>query len=110
MVEIVYLNDGTAEIIGTNKADFLERLIRERLGDDASRCFTECISDLKEELKLTQESVNELERCADGYLQMCQNACEHFQEVLKFFDEPRLNRKALQTAVLNGYNDLYKNL
>ena len=107
MAETVYLNDGSMEVILTDKATFLEWLIRERLGDDAARCFTEYLEELQEEQKYTEESAKEHEQSADGYLQMCRDACDSFREVL---DQPRLNRNALRTAAQNGYDDLNKNL
>lgn len=110
MAETVYLNDGSMEVILTDKATFLERLIRERLGDDVARCFTEYLTELQEEQKYTEESAKEHEQSADGYLQMCRDACDSFREVLDLLDQPRLNRNALRTAAQNGYDDLNKNL
>lgn len=110
MAETVYLNDGSMEIILTDKAVFLERLIREKLGDDAARCFTEYLAELKEEQKYTEDSAKEFEQNADGYLQLCRDACDAFREVLDLLDEPRLNRNALRTAARSGYDDLNKNL
>lgn len=106
MAKTVYLNDGTMEVILTDKPVFLERLLREKLGDDAAQCFTECI----EELRWMEESTKEQERIADGYLAMCREACENFSEILKMLEAPRLNRAALKEAVQAGYYELYNNL
>ena len=110
MAETVYLADGSREVILEDKGVFLERLIREKLGDDAARCFTEYIEELQEELKLSRDSTDEQERSADGYYQMCQDALNAFSSVLSLLNAPRLDRKALQAAVKSGYDDLYNNL
>lgn len=51
MAETVYLPDGTMEVVLTDKGIFLERLIRERLGDDAARFFVGYINDLKSKIE-----------------------------------------------------------
>ena len=76
MAETVYLNDGSMEVIFEDKDVFLERLLREKLGDDVARCFRECVAELKEEIQEQQELVKDYEGNADGYLDMCRDACE----------------------------------
>jgi len=110
MAETVYLNDGSMEVILTDKGVFLERLIREKLGDDVARCFTEFVEEMQEDLKLSQDSVDEQERSADGYFQMCQDALNAFSSVLSLLNAPRLDRKALKAVVQSSYDDLYNNL
>lgn len=110
MAETVYLLDGSMEVILTDKEIFLERLLRERLGDDAARCFTEYVEDLKDDLDLQATCTDEQERSADGYSAMCRDAMDAFAEILRLLDAPRLNRKALKEAAQSGYDDLYKNL
>ena len=39
MAETVYLLDGTMEVVLTEKDVFIDRLVREKLGDDAARLF-----------------------------------------------------------------------
>lgn len=110
MAETVYFNDGSMDVILGDKGDFLERLLREKLGDDVARCFTEYVSELQEELAESQEISEDQERSADGYLQMCHDACEAFQEICYLLEQPRLNRKELQEVAERGYNDLNANL
>lgn len=110
MAETVYLNDGSKEVILTDKDVFLERLLREKLGDDAARCFTSYIEELIEDLTLGQESTEEQERIADGYSAMCHEALDNFSEVLLLLDAPRLDRKALKKAAQIGHDALYNNL
>lgn len=110
MAETVYLSDGTMECIFDEKSVFFERLIREKLGDDAARCFSSYISELAEELKLANEAQDEQEKIADGYSQMCRDALEQFSLIKTALQEPRPNKKKLTALVDEGYNNLYKNL
>ena len=110
MAETVYLNDGSMEVILTDKATFLEHLLHDRLGDDVARCFKDCVAGLREDVWVLRESVKEKERSADGYTQMCRDACEDFSEILNLLDAPRLNRTALKKAVQAGYDSLHNNL
>ena len=110
MAETVYLADGSREVILEDKGVFLERLIREKLGDDAARCFTEYIEEMQEDLQLSQDSVDEKERSADGYFQMCHEALDSIRAILDLLKEPRLNRKAPQAVAQNGYDNLHNNL
>lgn len=110
MAETVYLKDGSMEVILEDVGIFLEKLIREHMGDDVARCFLDYISELNEETTYAQESISEQERSADGYLQLCHGALDTFGELLRLLDSPRLNRNALRAVAQNGYNDLNNNL
>ncbi len=110
MAETVYLSDGTMEAILTDKDVFLERLLEEKLGRDAANCFKGYVQEIKEELKWTTESSEENERIADGYLQMCKDACERFQQLDNLIRQPRLDRSALQKLIAEGYKELHNNL
>lgn len=103
MAETVRLNDGSMEVIFTPKDVFLERLLREKLGDDAARCLADFIAELKDELE-------RLERSEDYRLEMCREALDNFSEVLNLLDAPCLDREALKEAAQTGYDDLYRNL
>lgn len=89
---------------------FLERLLREKLGDDVARCFRECVAELKEEIQEQQELVKDYEGNADGYLDMCRDACESFTAIMELLEAPRLNRNALKSVTRNAFNAIYKNL
>lgn len=110
MAETVYLNDGSTEVIIGDKRQFLERLIREKIGDDAAECFNRYAAELLEMIDIAEDCAAERERSADGYLQMCRDACNSLREILTFLTGKRLNRKALRMAAQNAYDDLYKNL
>lgn len=110
MAETVYLNDGTVEYIFDEKDVFLERLIREKLGDDAAHCFREYADELMEEAKSWETQAVDNERIADGYLQMCHNARETFYQLDAMVRSPRLNKSALQKLITEGYQELHNNL
>ena len=110
MAEVIYYDDGSIDIISCNRAQSWERVINKCVGDDAARYFADYIADLEEDIKLCQDAADENERIADGYLAMCQDAAESLEQILKFFQAARLNRSALEKAVRNAYNALWRNL
>ncbi len=110
MAETVYLLDGTMEVVLTEKDVFIERLIREKLGDDAARFVTEYIRELVEEAKYTEEAQQEAEKIADGYLALCQGALGALGELKDLVHEERLNRAKIQKIVDGAYSNLYRNL
>ena len=110
MAETCYLKDGRVEVVLESLDVFLERLIREELGDDAARLFNLYVEETEAEVKAVTDSLSENERSADGYYQMCHDACDSFREVLDLLDAPRLRRKDLRAVAQEGYDNLYKNL
>lgn len=110
MAETVYLNDGTMECIFDEKDVFLERLIREKLGDDAARCFRNYADEIRSDAKAWEEQATDNEKIADGYLQMCNSAKEALYQILSELQSDRLNRTKLKELVSAAYNDLHKNL
>lgn len=99
MAETVYLNDGSMEVVFDEKDIFLERLLREKLGDDAARFFTEYVNEIKEEAKYTEEAQQEAERSADGYLELCRQACDDFKTLADALAKPKPDfSKALKLA------------
>ena len=110
MAETVYLKDGSVDVILGDKGEYLERLIREHMGDDVARCFTEYVTELQDEVKYAQESTEEQERITDGYHSLCNDALDAFGRVLNLLEGPRLNRNDLKRAVLAGYDNLNQNL
>ena len=110
MADTVYLNDGSMEVIFGDKDVFLERLLREKLGDDIARCFQERIAELMEEIQKQRELAKDNELVADGYLDMCRDACESLTAIMRLLEAPRLNRNALRSATDNAFNAIWKNL
>lgn len=110
MADTVYLNDGSMEVIFEDKDTVLERLLREKLGDDVARCFQERIAELMEEIQKQRELAKDNELVADGYLDMCRDACESLTAIMRLLEAPRLNRNALRSATDNAFNAIWKNL
>lgn len=106
----LYLKDGTRETVFESKRNFLENLLREKLGEDVALCFNNCISEYAEKARLEQMAAEEHERIADGYHSMCNDALENFEVVLNLLQAQRINKQKLLEAAKHGYNDLYNNL
>lgn len=111
MAETVYLKDGTTEYIFDEKDVFLERLIREKLGDDAARCFRDFVEERLQDAKDWEAQAVDNEKIADGYRQMCCDAKEALQNIhAELSADHRLNREKLKRLAFNAYDDLHKNL
>lgn len=110
MAMTLYLKDGTRETVFESKRNFLENLLREKLGEDVALCFKDCISEYAKKARLEQAAAEEHERIADGYHSMCNDALENFEAILELLKAQRINKKKLFEAAKNGYNDLYNNM
>lgn len=110
MAETVYLNDGTMECIFDDKDVFLERLLNEKLGSDAARCFRNYIDELIEENKAWEEQAADNEKVADGYLQMCRDALEALDSILNGLCSSKPDISKLLSIARNAKHDLYNNL
>lgn len=110
MAETCFLPSGRMEVILEDKGDFLLRLLKEHLGDDVARVFSEYTGELNEDLEIERERFRSGECNADGYLEMCRDACSALESIITQLDAPRLNRKALQAAARRAYDDLNNNL
>lgn len=109
MAETIHLKDGRTEVIFDTEKQ-LEELIREALGDDVVRYLRALNAEYEARIKCLVEDAAEKESIADGYIQLCNDACDSFQHILYLLDGPRLNRETLQTATRNAYNALHANL
>lgn len=110
MANTCYLKNGRMEVVLEDTEVFLERLIREELGDDAAKLFASYIQETVDELNGATEESECYERSADEYRSMCCDARDAFETIIDLLDEPRLDRKALTAAAQNGWNDLNNNL
>lgn len=110
MAETVYLNDGTMECIFDDKDVFLERLLNEKLGSDAARCFRNYIDELLEEGRDLELQAAENERSADGYLQMCRDALEALDNIVNCLCSSKPDISKLLSIARNAQQDLYSNL
>lgn len=114
MAETVYLLDGTMEVVLTEKDVFIDRLVREKLGDDAARFISDYIEEIAEEIaedaKYTEEARQDAEKTADGYLALCQGALAALSELKDLTHGARLDRAKIQKIVDGAYRELYHNL
>lgn len=110
MAETICLLDGSMEVVLTEKDVFIERLIREKLGNDAARFVSEYIKETLEDAKWFAEAQKEAERATDGYLALCMGAVGALGELKDLVHEERLNRAKIQKIVDGAYNELYCNL
>lgn len=111
MAETVYLLDGTMEVVLTEKDVFIDRLVREKLGDDAARFISDYIEEIAEDAKYTEEARQDAEKkTADGYLALCQGALAALSELKDLTHGARLDRAKIQKIVDGAYRELYHNL
>ena len=110
MAETVYLLDGTTEFVLTEKDVFIERLIRERLGDDAARFISDYIEEIAEDAKYAEDAQQDAEERADGYLALCRGALDALNELKDLTHKARLDRSKIQKIVDSAYRELYYDL
>lgn len=73
------------------KRTIFERLIREKLGDEAARFFLNLFFEADQYADSLSQSVSEHERAADGYSALCHDAVDQFRHILNLLDAPKLN-------------------
>ncbi len=112
MAETIYLNDGSTVVLpaGSSRREVLRQLIYERIGSDAAREYESLISDLEEAARVNELKASEEEQTADGYLRLCRDALENFEEIKSLLNKNPLDRVRLKNAIYAGYNDLHNNL
>lgn len=106
----VYLSDGSTEYVFGDPVDDFERILREKLGEDAARYFRAILAGAKETIEDLKTQVQGFERSADGYLAMCRNARDGFGELLTLCNSPRLDKNKLIALIREHYSQLHKNL
>lgn len=106
MADTLFLKDGTTEYIFGDPAPEFERILREKLGEDAARYFRAVIVDLEESVIALrgQNKVGELE--SDGWYQRCLETRDALYEIREILQAARLNKKRLTDQVNKAYNDL----
>lgn len=109
MAETVYYNDGSMDIILEEKHVFVEKMIRERLGEDPARVFTECIAELKTELEYEKEAREDIEKEYDSYTTLINDALDALREIKDMLSVDRINKRRVLQVVNRAYENLYKN-
>ena len=110
MAETVYLNDGSVEVVFGSRQEFFERLIREKLGDDAARFFRDTVSELNEQIKADADAIREEEGATDFYSSLCHDAMDSFAEICNILNRKPLDMTRLKKVAEEGYKDLHNNL
>ena len=110
MAEVIALRDGSSEYVFDEPKEFLARLILEKLGMDAARLFNAAVDELEDELKYSEESREEAESIADGYLALCREALADLGVLKALVNNQRIDKVKLQTAVDKAHRNLKNNL
>lgn len=110
MAEIICLNDGGFVVNLGDTKEFLERLLREKVGVDAAWCFADYVSELTDDQSDLSTENELLEREIDGYRAMCFDACEALSTILSLLDAPRLDREKLRFVARTTHDDTMSNL
>lgn len=97
---MLYLKDGTTEMLFGEKSQELKRIIREHLGTDCEELFEE-VED--EWVDPDGEDKEDYERISDGYRNMLVDVMNELYEILS---QKKISRKRLEEI----YNDLNANL
>jgi hypothetical protein len=105
MAQMLYLPDGSSEVVLGDPEETLHRIVYERLGRDCAELLEEVI----EEAECYPEG-DDYERIADGQLSLLQTTLEELDATLTLFDSPRLNKAKLQKQLQAIRDNLYKNL
>lgn len=96
MSSVLYLKDGTREIMTGDIDRFWSDLIYERLGWEAEREFKEYWDAKAKEYENAEEEMRNYERSLDGYRSELSDVCEELEFVLKMLDAPRLDKKRVK--------------
>ena len=102
MARTIFFDDGSKEVLvaGDNEKQVLERILRERLGDDAAELFleiTEANVGLEDELKSYEAS------CED-YRHLLQDTCDELRAILGFTQ--KLNCQKITASIQRLINTI----
>ena len=106
MARTIYFNDGSREVLlcGDNEKQELERILRERLGDDTAELFleiTEANVGLEDELKSYEAS------CED-YRNLLQDTHDELRAILGFVQ--KLNCQKITASIQRLIKNINSNL
>lgn len=97
---MLYLKDGTTEMLFGEESQELKRIIREHLGTDCEELFEEVENEWVDSVGKDKE---DYERISDGYRNMLVDIMNELHEILS---QKKISRKRLEEI----YNDLNANL
>lgn len=109
MADALYMPNGSVEYIIDDPVNEFAALVQQYMGDDARVAFESVKNAIYNEVWSVVDADDE--RVADGYLAMCNDACEALEDLKQTLEHTaRLNRKALLKKVTAAYEALYYNL
>ncbi len=110
MADVVKFLDGSIEVMLEGPREFLERCIREKLGDDVLRIFKDVISEFDDDLHGWRCQAEDAENIADDYLAMCRGAVEGLQAIYELAQTPRIDKGRLLRTIDNEIRKINRNL
>lgn len=101
MARTIYFPDGSCEVLlHEDVAADLERILRERLGDE--------VADLLLEVRCPEEGQDDYEFACDSYRRCLQDALDELQAALSVLETPRSDRRKVARSlnqVINSINN-----
>lgn len=104
MARTLYLRDGSCEVILCNddakkQVEALQRILKERLGDDAAALFCEILNRQQNGCASLDDELKSYEGSCESYRDTLQDVQDGLQTVLKMLDVNRINRKKIANTV-----------
>lgn len=103
MANTIYFADGSHEVLfygeydTDKKVEALERILRERLGDDTAALFREIMQDRKDEITAVSDELKNYEGSCDSYRSCLQEVFDGLGRAAALLVEKRLDRKKMDT-------------
>lgn len=107
MARTLYFTDGSREVIfcgddPDKQKSALERILRERLGDDLAAFFRELTLPRQyENLESMEQELESYEESAEAYCSCLQEVLDGLRKAVSLLDGKRLNRKELHRLLIS---------
>ena len=99
MARTIYFSDGSREVLfcgdDTEKQAALERILRERLGDDTAALFREMVQDSKDELDALADELKSYEDSCESYRSCLQDVFDSMGQASALLLEKRFDREKM---------------
>lgn len=105
MARTIFFSDGSHEVLFQDeydtdgKAEILERILRERLGDDSAALFREIMQDHKDSAVNLMEEMQSYEGSCEAYRYCLQDIQDGLNSASALLEEDRINRKKLSAII-----------
>lgn len=107
MANTIYFADGSREVLfygmydTDKKVEALERILRERLGDDTAALFREIMQDRKDEITAVSDELKSYEGSCESYRSCLQEVFGGLGSAAALLVEKRLDRKKMDAIFCN---------